>query len=135
MQNGFGQSELTDCRSRRILLIKFQTFRVGTGLSDAQRRKPPKIGAIIVYRFQELTPDGVPRYAQHGSRIKKTSFLPNVTDSQLMSEKLAIKQKLKMLMFHLAGRETKRMLRKRMLKVTDFKTISRGQIAKKRIVN
>lgn len=39
-----------------------QTFNVGTGLSDKQRRNPPKVGAIIVYRFQELTRDGVPRF-------------------------------------------------------------------------
>lgn len=39
-----------------------KTFNVGTGLSDAQRKKPPKIGSIIVYRFQELTKDGVPRF-------------------------------------------------------------------------
>ena len=38
-------------------------FNVGTGLSDKQRRNPPKIGSIITYRFQELTRDGVPRFA------------------------------------------------------------------------
>ena len=37
-------------------------FNVGTGLSDKQRNNPPKIGSIIVYRFQELTRDGVPRF-------------------------------------------------------------------------
>jgi DNA ligase 1 len=36
-------------------------FNVGTGLSDKQRKNPPKIGSIITYRFQELTRDGVPR--------------------------------------------------------------------------
>ena len=37
-------------------------FNVGTGLSDKQRKSPPKIGSIITYRFQELTRDGVPRF-------------------------------------------------------------------------
>ena len=37
-------------------------FKVGTGLLDKQRRKPPVIGAIITYRFQELMRDGVPRF-------------------------------------------------------------------------
>ncbi|KAF8579883.1 DNA ligase/mRNA capping enzyme [Ramaria rubella] len=37
-------------------------FNVGTGLSDKQRKNPPKIGSIVVYRFQELTRDGVPRF-------------------------------------------------------------------------
>jgi DNA ligase-1 len=44
-------------------------FNVGTGLSDKQRRNPPKIGAIITYRFQELTRDGVPRFVL----LKKTA--------------------------------------------------------------
>lgn len=37
-------------------------FNVGTGFSDAERKDPPPIGAIITYRFQELTEDGVPRF-------------------------------------------------------------------------
>mmetsp|Transcript_21865 Transcript_21865/g.85686 ORF Transcript_21865/g.85686 Transcript_21865/m.85686 type:complete len:758 (-) Transcript_21865:2367-4640(-) len=37
-------------------------FRVGSGLSDTQRAKPPAVGSIITYRFQELTDDGVPRF-------------------------------------------------------------------------
>ncbi|KAL0961041.1 hypothetical protein HGRIS_006031 [Hohenbuehelia grisea] len=39
-----------------------KTFNVGSGLSDKQRDKPPRIGSIITYRFQELTRDGVPRF-------------------------------------------------------------------------
>jgi DNA ligase-1 len=34
-------------------------------LSDAERENPPVIGAIITYRFQELTPDGVPRFPSY----------------------------------------------------------------------
>ncbi|KAH8824214.1 DNA ligase [Flagelloscypha sp. PMI_526] len=50
-----------------------KTFNVGTGLSDKQRKNPPKIGAIIVYRFQELTRDGVPRFPSFiGEEIDKT---------------------------------------------------------------
>ncbi|ESK91269.1 dna ligase [Moniliophthora roreri MCA 2997] len=37
-------------------------FNVGSGLTDKQRKDPPKIGTIITYRFQELTKDGVPRF-------------------------------------------------------------------------
>jgi DNA ligase-1 len=33
-------------------------FKIGTGLSDAQRRKPPKIGAVVIYRYQELSNSG-----------------------------------------------------------------------------
>lgn len=40
-------------------------FSVGTGLSDAERRDPPAIGAIITYRYQELTDIGVPRFPSY----------------------------------------------------------------------
>lgn len=40
-------------------------FAVGTGLTDAQREQPPPIGAIISYRYQELTQDGVPRFPSY----------------------------------------------------------------------
>ncbi|KAG6877708.1 hypothetical protein C0993_004803 [Termitomyces sp. T159_Od127] len=42
-----------------------KTFSVGTGLSDKQRKNPPKIGVIITYRFQELTRDDVPRFPSY----------------------------------------------------------------------
>jgi len=37
-------------------------FNVGTGMSDAERTSPPKLGAIITFRYQELSDDGVPRF-------------------------------------------------------------------------
>ncbi|CAG8794245.1 11270_t:CDS:2, partial [Racocetra persica] len=37
-------------------------FKVGSGLSDNERKKPPKIGSIIVYRCQELSDSGSPRF-------------------------------------------------------------------------
>ncbi|KAH7102511.1 DNA ligase/mRNA capping enzyme [Auriculariales sp. MPI-PUGE-AT-0066] len=39
-----------------------KTFQVGSGMTDAQRKNPPKIGSIVVYRFMELTASGVPRH-------------------------------------------------------------------------
>jgi len=49
-----------------------KNFNVGTGLSDKLRKNPPKIGAIITYRFQELTRDGVPRFPSYiGEAIDK----------------------------------------------------------------
>ena len=40
-----------------------QEFAIGSGLSDAQRRSPPPVGSWITYRYQELTPAGIPRFA------------------------------------------------------------------------
>jgi DNA ligase-1 len=37
-------------------------FAVGTGFSDAERAAPPPVGAIITYRYQELSTGGVPRF-------------------------------------------------------------------------
>jgi DNA ligase-1 len=37
-------------------------FKVGTGMSDAERNEPPAVGEIITFRYQELTDAGVPRF-------------------------------------------------------------------------
>jgi DNA ligase-1 len=42
-----------------------QRFRIGTGLTDAQRRQPPPIGTRITYRYQNLTKKGVPRHPRY----------------------------------------------------------------------
>lgn len=38
-------------------------FKIGTGLSDAQRHTPPPVGSVVTYRFRGLTDAGVPRFA------------------------------------------------------------------------
>lgn len=40
-------------------------FKVGTGLSDAERKAPPAVGEIVTVRFQELTDGGVPRFPSY----------------------------------------------------------------------
>ncbi|KAH3767555.1 DNA ligase [Pelomyxa schiedti] len=37
-------------------------FKIGTGLSDRDREHPPPIGSFVTFRYQELTPDGIPRF-------------------------------------------------------------------------
>jgi len=37
-------------------------FKIGSGFDDKQRRKPPKIGSRVTYKFQGLTKDGKPRF-------------------------------------------------------------------------
>lgn len=45
-------------------------FNVGTGFSDAERGAPPAVGAVITFRYQELSEDGVPRFPSYvGERI------------------------------------------------------------------
>ena len=38
-------------------------FQLGTGLTDAQRDQPPRIGSVVTYRYRGVTPQGVPRFA------------------------------------------------------------------------
>ena len=38
-------------------------FRLGTGFSDAERRNPPPVGAIVTYKHHGVTGNGIPRFA------------------------------------------------------------------------
>lgn len=40
-----------------------QRFRLGTGLSDAQRRNPPAIGSTVTYRYRDISSTGLPKFA------------------------------------------------------------------------
>ncbi|WP_422097119.1 DNA ligase [Variovorax sp.] len=41
-----------------------QRFKLGTGLSDAEREHPPAIGTWVTYRYNGLTAGGLPRFAR-----------------------------------------------------------------------
>lgn len=38
-------------------------FRLGSGFSDAERRNPPAIGAVVTYKHHGYTGNGIPRFA------------------------------------------------------------------------
>ncbi|KAI5844391.1 hypothetical protein DFP73DRAFT_477903 [Morchella snyderi] len=65
-----GTGKNADCTGAlRVEMLDAQTgrptgklFKIGSGLTDAQRRKPPKIGAKVIYRYQELSNSGTPRF-------------------------------------------------------------------------
>jgi DNA ligase-1 len=38
-------------------------FKLGTGFSAAQRREPPALGSWVSYRFRDVNPSGIPRFA------------------------------------------------------------------------
>ncbi len=38
-------------------------FRIGTGFTDAVRKNPPLVGALVTYRYRGLTKKGLPRFA------------------------------------------------------------------------
>ena len=39
-------------------------FKIGSGLSDAERKSPPPVGATVTYQFNGLTTNGIPRFAR-----------------------------------------------------------------------
>ena len=52
-----------------VRLANGTEFSIGTGFSDKQREDPPPVGSVIVFRYQELSDGGVPRFPSfHGVR-------------------------------------------------------------------
>ena len=51
------------CGAIQVKEVKGGTeFKIGSGFNDAQRRKPPKIGTIVTFKFQGRSKAGVPRF-------------------------------------------------------------------------
>jgi DNA ligase-1 len=40
-------------------------FVLGTGFSDAERSKPPAVGAWVTYQYRDFTANGLPRFASY----------------------------------------------------------------------
>ncbi len=49
----------------RLEMPDGKRFNLGTGFSDAARRDPPAVGALVTYRYRELNPNGLPRFASY----------------------------------------------------------------------
>lgn len=47
----------------RVAMPDGRRFNLGTGFSEAQRRRPPPVGSTVTYRYRELTRHGLPRFA------------------------------------------------------------------------
>ncbi|XP_005100834.1 uncharacterized protein LOC101848532 [Aplysia californica] len=61
------------CGALRCRMACGKEFSVGSGLTDKDRNRPPKIGTIITYKFQELSKSGSPRFPTYvGIRIDMT---------------------------------------------------------------
>lgn len=54
-------------------------FRLGSGLSDAQRAAPPPLGSVVTYRYNGLTRLGLPRFARF-LRVREDEPAPAGTD-------------------------------------------------------
>jgi DNA ligase-1 len=49
----------------RMEMSDGRRFALGSGLTEAQRRNPPPLGARITYRYRELTKSGMPRFPRY----------------------------------------------------------------------
>lgn len=47
----------------RVRTVEGAEFLLGSGLGDAERDHPPPIGSIVTFRYRDLTPRGLPRFA------------------------------------------------------------------------
>ena len=56
-----------------------QRFKIGSGLSDADRAHPPPIGSTITYRFNGSHPSGLPRFARYWRVRQHTEEVVNKT--------------------------------------------------------
>ncbi|EGR33361.1 hypothetical protein IMG5_055040 [Ichthyophthirius multifiliis] len=48
-------------------------FKIGSGFNDQQRKRPPKIGSIVTFKYQNLSKNGIPRFPIF-LRIKNDNF-------------------------------------------------------------
>ena len=48
-----------------VKLADGTVFSVGTGFSDKERQAPPPVGAVVTFRYQELSDGGVPRFPSY----------------------------------------------------------------------
>lgn len=55
----------------RLEMPAGQRFNLGTGFSDAVRQNPPAVGSWVTYRYRELNPNGLPRFASY-LRVRET---------------------------------------------------------------
>jgi len=47
----------------RVRTTDGREFSLGTGFTDRMRREPPPVGALVTYRYRDLTNTGLPRFA------------------------------------------------------------------------
>jgi DNA ligase-1 len=46
----------------QVITRQGKAFKIGTGLTDAQRARPPPKGAVVTFKYMELTTGGIPRH-------------------------------------------------------------------------
>ncbi|EAR91616.1 ATP-dependent DNA ligase (macronuclear) [Tetrahymena thermophila SB210] len=58
-----GEGRCADMMGALVCRMKNgKEFKIGSGFNDDQRRRPPKKGSVITFKYQNLTKDGKPRF-------------------------------------------------------------------------
>jgi hypothetical protein len=68
-------------------------FDVGSGFNMDQRRKPPKIGSVITFKFQELSNSGSPRFPVF-LRLRTDLTWNDVLETAKTKQPMSLKQKI-----------------------------------------
>jgi DNA ligase-1 len=48
-----------------VRLASGKEFAIGTGFSDKERQTPPAVGSTVIFKYQELSDGGVPRFPSY----------------------------------------------------------------------
>jgi len=67
-------------------------FDVGSGFNMDQRRKPPKIGSVITFKFQELSNSGIPRFPVF-LRLRTDLTWKDVLEAAKTKKPMSVKEK------------------------------------------
>jgi hypothetical protein len=67
-------------------------FDVGSGFNMDQRRKPPKIGSVITFKFQELSNNGIPRFPVF-LRLRTDLTWNDVLEAAKTKKPMSVKEK------------------------------------------
>lgn len=59
---GFIRRPTGDIKAMQVRLPNGKEFRIGNGLTEEERRNPPKIGSKVTFKYQNLSEDGIPRF-------------------------------------------------------------------------
>jgi hypothetical protein len=94
----FKEGSTSVIRHLRCILPNGIDFSIGTGFSNAERANPPKLGAVITFKYQSLSDEGKPRfpaYLRERTDITWKDVLNNSKQKQLYSNQDKIKEDLK----------------------------------------
>lgn len=53
---------LLDGQFKALRTVEDRTIRIGSGLSDAQRKNPPVVGTVVTFQHSGMTKRGLPRF-------------------------------------------------------------------------